>query len=189
MRKRYTCWVSILVLAVVPPVACNAFGHGTRGAVTPTGSMMVHADYDDGEPMAYCRTEIVHAGEERPFQSGSTDRNGRFLFYPDSTGQWRIVVDDGIGHRLALETSVDELPQSGRIATVRAVESADSALSDIGGREIGAARLSRFQGIVVGISLILGVFGVYCIVRQYSERARRGTDPCERENGCISPKV
>jgi hypothetical protein len=36
---------------------------------------------------------------DEPYQTGVTDRNGRFSFVPESAGQWRFIVDDGMGHR------------------------------------------------------------------------------------------
>ncbi len=45
---------------------------------------------------------------DRPFQSGRTDRGGVFSFVPNATGAWRVVVDDGMGHRKEVEVTVDD---------------------------------------------------------------------------------
>ena len=44
--------------------------------------------------------------------SGRTDRNGRFCFFPDPSGTWRVVVDDEIvGHKLELKIPLDKAIQ------------------------------------------------------------------------------
>lgn len=42
-----------------------------------------------------------------PFQTLRTDRRGRAAFLPDAAGEWRVVVDDGTGHRTELTIAVD----------------------------------------------------------------------------------
>lgn len=41
------------------------------------------------------------------FQILRTDRRGRAAFLPDAAGEWRVVVDDGTGHRTELTVTVD----------------------------------------------------------------------------------
>ncbi len=143
MRRNYTRWFNI-VPATVFAFSGNSFGHGTRGSITPGSGMLIHAEYDDGEPMAYSRTEIFHAGKERPFQSGATDRNGRFLFYPDSTGQWKVAVDDGMGHAV-----IETIQFEGRVA--------DAV------RETKV--MPKRYGVITGLAAIFGAFGWAAFLR------------------------
>ena len=83
------------------------FAHGVLGTVQ-NGGLAVTATYDTGEPMSYARVEISAPGAQLPFQSGRTDRNGRFCFFPDGAGTWLVVVDDEMGHRLGMDVPVDE---------------------------------------------------------------------------------
>ena len=52
--------------------------------------------------MAYAQVTVRGPlDDEVEFQNGRTDRNGRFAFVPDEAGQWKVVVEDGLGHRVS----------------------------------------------------------------------------------------
>jgi len=133
----------------------NAFSHGVLGKIVMQKGVLVEAEYDDGEPMSYSSTEIFDSEEKLPFQSGRTDRNGRFLFYPDKVGDWKIIINDGIGHRLALKTHIDE----------------SLALSTIDSQETGKmTHFSRYEKALMGISVIFGIFGILFWWMGYKKR-------------------
>ncbi len=102
------------------------------------------AEYDDGKPMNYARVKISAPGSKLPFQSGRTDRNGRFCFFPDVSGDWKVVVDDEMGHRLAIMVPVNETRE---LKTDK----------QIGGSV--ESSLSRYERALMGISIIFGIFG------------------------------
>ena len=159
MLRRYIYPVSaIVLLLVVSASVCRA--HGTTCRLFE-GTAAVEASYDDGRPMAFCDVAVYFpAGEEEAYRTGETDRNGRFSFIPESDGEFRIVVDDGMGHAASLGFSVVK-----GIASVKGPEKED--LSD-GGTETGTCifkRLGRSAGIVVGISVIFGLFGLVSLLR------------------------
>ena len=89
------------------------YAHGVEGMVE-SGGVVVAARYHGGEPMSYARVTVTAPTSEKPFQSGRTDKNGRFAFCPDTPGPWRVVVDDETGHRLNLTVDVDENRLAGR---------------------------------------------------------------------------
>ena len=125
------------------------FGHGMHHTVLNRG-IGIEATYDDKTPVSYSKAKVFSPlVSERPFQEGLTDKNGRFIFYPDVTGVWRITVDDDIGHLLKVNINVE------------------SALTV---KKENITSLSRFQGVVVGISVIFGVFGIVsiCYRRKHS---------------------
>lgn len=105
-----------------------------------TGGIGILARYADGTPAAFAEAKVFAPGEDRPFQEGLTDREGRFLFLPPTSGTWRIVIDDGMGH--AIEQSIQE----------------NSTLSE---RSKTPPRLPRVWALVTGISLIWGLFGTW----------------------------
>jgi len=118
------------------------FAHGIHHTVLNRG-VGIEATYDDNTPVCYSEVKVFSPlDSERPFQEGLTDKNGRFIFYPDVTGAWRITVDDDMGHLLKVNINVE------RALMVK--------------KENGRSH-SRFQGIVVGISVIFGVFGIISI--------------------------
>ncbi|MGM0428271.1 MAG: hypothetical protein ACQEQ7_13655 [Thermodesulfobacteriota bacterium] len=105
----------ILTLILLMPVPLPA--HGVKGDIF-TGGMVITARYDTDEPMSYAQTIIRPPEGGLDFQTGRTDRNGRFCFFPDGPGDWEVIVDDGIGHRLTLVVPVDErFLQNGQIQT------------------------------------------------------------------------
>ena len=96
--------------------------------------------------MSYAKVRIAAPGEEITFQSGRTDRNGRFCFFPDVEGDWKVVVDDEMGHRLEMDVPVNEhLTWKGNH---------DS-------RDTGKTGFSRYEKALIGICIIFGLFGIF----------------------------
>ena len=56
--------------------------------------------------MSYAQTMIFSPQDQKTeYQNGRTDRKGRFAFYPDIVGKWRIEVSDGMGHKVQAEVN------------------------------------------------------------------------------------
>ncbi len=128
----------VVFLLIFCPLICAA--HGVEGEVSQGGGIIVTARYDTGEPMNYAEVKIMAPNSKIPFQIGRTDRNGRFCFFPDVSGVWKVIVDDGIGHRLEMSIPVGE-------------------------KKIPLERKSRksfptYLRVVTGILAILGVFTI-----------------------------
>lgn len=152
-----TCKKKIILFVFVSLLASaqNGFSHGVLGKIIMQKGILVKAEYDDGEPMSYSSTEIFDSKEKLPFQSGRTDRNGRFLFYPDKSGDWKIIVNDGMGHCLTLKTHIDE----------------SLALSTINSQQPGKmSNLSQYEKGLMGISVIFGIFGILFWWMGYKKR-------------------
>jgi nickel transport protein len=116
--------------------------HGVGGEVS-TGGTAVTARYSDGTPMSYARVKISAPDGGPTFQSGRSDRNGRFCFYPDGPGTWTVVVDDEMGHRLSLAVPVD----------ANAEPKPDGAAAD--------SRPPVWMGAAAGIGVIFGLTGIF----------------------------
>jgi len=121
------------------------FAHGVKGTVKE-GGLVVTAQYDTGEAMSYARVKISAPDAKLLFQSGRTDRNGRFCFFPDAPGEWQVAVDDEMGHRLEVMVPVNE-----------AMELKTNQRH--GSRAEGS--LSRYEKALMGISIIFGIFGCF----------------------------
>jgi len=136
----------VLIAALLAVLGFTTFclAHGITHEILEVGAG-VKATYSDESPMAYCDVAIfAPGGPESEFQTGTTDPNGCFAFVPDTTGVWRVTVDDGMGHLLTAEVSVG--PE--------------------GVEATGAARgYDRVRSVVVGISVIFGLFGVLALLR------------------------
>ena len=130
-----------IMIFLLPLMLC---AHGVRGKVA-AGGMAVCAQYDTGEPMSYAMVKISAPGAKLPFQSGRTDKNGRFCFFPDTPGEWKVVVDDEIGHRLEVKVPVDE--------TMNLKTDQDPGRSE--------SNLTKYEKALMGISIIFGIFGIF----------------------------
>ncbi len=140
---RHVSIVVAIVMVGAVPDACR--GHGSHCTVV-VGGTAVEAVYHDGGPMAFCDVEIYRPGDEQePFHTGETDPRGRFAFVPDTTGTWRVRVDDGMGH----------------VATTEVVIGADMM-------EAAEPRhvYDRMSGTIVGVSVIFGLFGLAALVHR-----------------------
>jgi nickel transport protein len=134
--------ILFLIMTFLPRSALYA--HGVRGKVS-TGGIVVTAEYDTGEPMSYAKVKISALGTDLIFQSGRTDRNGRFCFFPDATGDWKVVVDDEIGHRLEMTVPVSEPLE------LKSQQQSSGPMK---------SPLSRYERALMGISIIFGISGI-----------------------------
>ena len=135
----------MMFLGVVFLLPGVIYAHGVKGKVG-SGGMVVTAQYDTGEPMSYAKVNISAPGAKLTFQSGRTDRNGRFCFFPDGPGDWKVVVDDEMGHRLEVTVPVDE---------TMALQANQQS-----GESVGSS-CDRYQRALMGISIIFGIFGIF----------------------------
>jgi len=138
-RKSIVFFLAIFFLA-----PCAVFAHGVMGEVG-RGGIVVGAKYTTGEPMSYAKVKISAPGAKLPFQSGRTDRNGRFCFFPDKQGEWKVVVDDEMGHRLEVRVPVDKEMK------LRLSQQVKKPLDRF---------ISQYERAITGISIILGVTGM-----------------------------
>lgn len=131
------------LLAAAAWIALAPFRAPAHGLVTAplSGGEGVRVAYDDDEPVSFAEVQVfAPGGGAKPVLTGVTDRNGCFVFRPDTAGVWKVSIDDGMGH------SAPHFVTSGVAA---------SAAAPV----VPPARMSRVQGVVTGLSLIFGVFG------------------------------
>jgi nickel transport protein len=140
---KYKSWMfSFLAMVAISPALLYA--HGVTSKID-TGGIVVSALYDTGEVMDYARVTVLAPDANLKFQSGRTDRNGRFCFFPDVSGDWKVVVDDEMGHRLEVNVTVDEA-----MALQANAESGN----------LKPASLARWEKAVMGVSIIFGISGI-----------------------------
>ena len=97
----------IAALCLLLPAGLRAHGL-TAEIVSSERSVTVRCAYTNGDP---AQAEVlVHspADATRYFAIIRTDQFGVAQFEPDAEGQWRLTVDDGLGHRANLRFTVDE---------------------------------------------------------------------------------
>jgi len=133
MRRRLAIAIALLLCLAHPAAA-----HDLQYNVSGGQAVVIRLFYVDNKPFTFEGYEIYRAGEKLPYQVGRTDSQGRIAFLPDRAGDWRIkaISEDGHGLDFTLKTDA-----AAKVAT-----------SDKPAYE-------RYGRIVVGIAVILGLFG------------------------------
>ena len=94
----------VLIILMFP---WQVLAHGVEGTVQP-GGLAVSFRYSTGEAMSYAKVTVLSPVATHIFQMGNTDKNGRFCFYPDNLGEWRVTANDGMGHQLEVKVPVTD---------------------------------------------------------------------------------
>ncbi len=132
----------------------SLFPHGVDISMI-NGGTGIEAKYGSGDPISYAEVIVYFPeSDDEPFQSGVTDRNGRFLFFPDVDGKWKVVVNDGTGHGGIFYITVKD-----------AVSVQDKTTDKSAGRGIN---------ILSGIMVIFGFTGILFFLLARRERKGRG---------------
>jgi nickel transport protein len=104
-------------------------------------AVIVQGDYAGESPVRDAEVRVFESNTEiSPTLVGRTDRNGVFSFVPDVAGEWVVIVDDGYGHYAESRITIDE----------------DGAATSN-----GSGRLSTWLQMLVGVSVIFGITGLW----------------------------
>jgi len=131
---------SILIALIALGLHSQIQAHGVSYKVIQ-GGIGIQAQYDDGQPISYSDCKIFAPGDMKtPYQQGLTDKYGRFVFVPDTSGIWKIEVDDGMGHGL-----IEKVDISNDMTLTKGLEQ---------------KHFNRYQDILMGVSVIFGITGI-----------------------------
>jgi len=114
------------------------YAHGIKYSLN-SGGIVIHASFDNNQPAGRLFVAVFAPGSSDKFQTGKTDLNGRFVFFPDRAGDWNAVVFDQMGHRLEIKIPVNEGMK---------VE-----------KKMGEHSIPLYLKVVIGIAIIFGIFG------------------------------
>ncbi len=133
--------VALMALLGAPP--CPAIAHQVLYDVSRGEAVIVALSYGDGSPLARERYDLYCDEEETPVQSGYTDAEGRVVFLPGREAIWRVRIftDDGHGADFNFE--------AGPSTTVPV--------------ELNKPLVERYAGLVAGVGIIFGVFGLLAL--------------------------
>lgn len=146
MKQTITFAFAMIWMAALPD-AVAAHGTGYR-VIEEAPVIATEFFYSDKEPMRYAEVLVFSPeNNEVEYQNGRTDQNGRFVFYPEMPGKWRIKVNDGMGHAVQAEIPVDS-PEIGTEAI--------KGLADKKTAPAGTA--SKWLKIMLGLSIVLNFF-------------------------------
>ena len=100
---------SLIVLLLIAVSSGRILGHGIE-----VKSRMQHpavittSAYSANQFSADAQVTIFSpADQEKPYQTGRTDKTGNFTFIPDIAGDWGFIVDDQKGHAEKTTITID----------------------------------------------------------------------------------
>jgi nickel transport protein len=138
------------------------FGHGVEVydlSAEDRPVRTVYFKYSTGEPVSFAKIKIYPPstrGKNVETLVSITDRNGIFCFIPDEAGEWRVDMEDGMGHK----------------GTINVAAFAENAAPDIEAeKELGPGRPPLALKIVLGLSLLANIFGGWLIAASGRRKA------------------
>lgn len=146
LRHRALSSLAALVGLLLPGLAA----HELEASITLAAPVVViRCAYGGSEPVVFAKVRVV-TPDSPPleFQTAVTDRRGHFSFVPEGPGDWRVIVDDEVGHRREMTINVPQSFQSNGASFT--------------------APTSRLERALLGLSLLIGATGFL-----YGFKARR----------------
>lgn len=148
LPMKYRRFASVALVALGLAALLPAHDLQTRVEEKPP-FVVISASYEGTEAASFIQVTVhppVSANMKvDAFQTGRTDFDGKFVFLPTVPGDWRVRLDDEMGHRVELVATV-----TGK----RAVESATARPSgEAEGRGLG-------ERLLIGLSILFGAVGL-----------------------------
>ena len=147
------------LLAAPAPV----LAHGTDYRVIADNDPVVGIAffYSDKVPMRYAEVLVYSPENDNiEFQNGRTDAEGRFAFFAETPGDWRVEVNDGMGH--AVHATVAVTPREVETADSDEVVEIQKKLSATEKKHALLGDASTGVKMVLGLSILMNLFfGMY----------------------------
>lgn len=97
-----------LFCCLVPGIR-PAVAHGVHvDFIIKSPYINVKAYFSKKSPLGNSDITIYSPGSDTPFQTGVSDPQGNFVFMPDKSGIWKVIADDGLGHKRNAEVVVND---------------------------------------------------------------------------------
>ncbi len=158
IKSIFLCSVMLLVFSA------NTMAHAIRFEVEKHyPAVTVHAYFTKTSPLVDAYVEVFSPGNEEAFQKGHTDKHGFFTFRPDENGNWKVSVDDGMGHfdRVTVEVSDKFFMNEESIKAEEPAKAEETKIvSDDKPEEVKQAEIPLIYRIIFGLSLIFGLTGI-----------------------------
>jgi nickel transport protein len=144
----------LLCIILIFIISTESSAHDVTVEITKSyPSVIVRASYFQAEPLSYAEVMIFSPESDVvEYQYGRTDKSGFFAFVPNSRGDWKITVDDEMGHFKETVVSIADDFFTGEEATaIIAHTNHRSSIHD----------LQPLYKIIFGLALILGITGIF----------------------------
>jgi nickel transport protein len=149
---------------IIPFVVISVFGgstraiaHGVRMQARETQAIEVNAEYDTGEPMAEAQVTVYAPNDPATsWLEGTTDKNGNFIFTPDSSqsGNWSVQVRQaGHGGIVNIPIEGNQAQAEGNGTTATESSSSEQVVS------AGSANYTPLQMFLMGAAGVWGFIG------------------------------
>jgi nickel transport protein len=141
------------------------FGHGVEVydvSAEDRPVRMVYFKYSTGEPVSFAKIKIFPPSTvEKNVESlvSITDRNGIFSFLPDEEGEWRVDMEDGMGHKGTITVNAAAVQEAAGETSAEAV-----------------GRTPLIFNILLGLSLLANIFGVWYLLGQKRRKTAGASD-------------
>lgn len=119
--------------------------HGTKISYKNAETIVINAVYDTGEPMGKAQVSVYTPDNpSQPWLTGITDRQGRFLFQPDSTktGNWEVKVRH-LGHGGVVQVPVTLKAQTQQTEEIQQIQPTTSSNSSTPAQVVSVSKESN----------------------------------------------
>jgi len=144
----------LLCIILIFMINSDSSAHDVTVEITKSyPSVIVRASYFQAEPLSYAEVMIFSPENDVvEYQYGRTDKSGYFAFVPKSKGDWKITVDDEMGHFIESVVTITADFFTGEGATVIVAHTKHgSTIRD----------LRPLYKIIFGLALIFGITGIF----------------------------
>jgi nickel transport protein len=151
MKRR---WLLFLILCLKTLSAASIIEAHTVNYEVQQKGIAVRVFFGAEDPASYSEFEVFGPGDTLPHQTGRTDKNGFVSFVPDRQGVWKVKVmgESSHGyHGVTTEVKVDK---------------------DLSLESFKKPLAAAYTKLVTGISLIIGIFGLYALWVSRKKRQR-----------------
>jgi len=165
MKK--TIILSVLIALLLPGLTA---GHGVQVSVDiQPPVVIVSSSYSAAQQLADASV-IIHspADSKKPYQNGSTDISGHFIFMPDREGEWTFFVDDQKGHTKKTVISITTVffaPGDAKPEATAIVHDHDPVHIEDHSHDHTHDTIPSIYKIIFGLALILGLSGIFYGIR------------------------
>lgn len=168
----FVCLLAVLCLQALPGTAQAHAVHSQRlDTVLP---VVLQLTYSTGDVARYTNIEVF-SPENRTleYQNGRTDQQGRFSFTPDKEGDWLVVMQDNMGHKLEIPVQVQHLtPNAPAALTSNAAPDKAGATFAMAVQPSAQASPNTAFKALLGLSVLLNILtGWYWYKKRREVRA------------------
>lgn len=150
------CLLTVVWLSALPSTAqAHAVHSQNLDTVLP---IVLQFTYSTGDAARYTGIEVF-SPENRSleYQNGRTDQQGRFSFTPNKVGEWLVVMQDNMGHKLEVPVQVQHLSPAALASTGADGATAEGATAAAITPRSAQASPSTTLKALLGLSVLLNI--------------------------------